>query len=95
MIMFQRASEPLLGYADADWANCKEDRRSYSGFHFPWEVPPRQWHSHVSELNIMLWEKPRKKPSPYLRKLLSEMEFSNSDCSTKINIMITKEHRNW
>jgi len=33
-ISYIQSKRPLIEYVDADWANCIEDRRSYTGFAF-------------------------------------------------------------
>lgn len=33
----------LCGYADADWANCMYDTRSYTGFYFTLTGGPISW----------------------------------------------------
>lgn len=33
-LLFRKSNKPLTGYVDADWANCPDDRKSYTGYAF-------------------------------------------------------------
>jgi len=33
-LVYRKTGKPISGYVDADWANCTEDRRSYTGYVF-------------------------------------------------------------
>lgn len=34
MLKFEPSKSGLQGYVDADWANCQDDRKSYTGYVF-------------------------------------------------------------
>ncbi|GAB1867410.1 Reverse transcriptase Ty1/copia-type domain-containing protein [Camponotus japonicus] len=42
---FRKDSNSLKGYCDADWGNCLEDRRSYTGYVFVLAGSPIAWES--------------------------------------------------
>lgn len=42
-ITYRKSGEYLSGYADADWANCPIDRRSYTGFWMKLAGSPISW----------------------------------------------------
>jgi len=42
-LRFQKTEKPLTGFVDADWANCPEDRRSYTGYSFILSGCPVFW----------------------------------------------------
>jgi hypothetical protein len=44
-ICYKKSGEPLVGYSDADWANCTIDRRSYTGYVFKLSGSPVSWAS--------------------------------------------------
>lgn len=44
-ICYKKSGMPLVGYSDADWANCKIDRRSYTGYVFKLAGSPVSWAS--------------------------------------------------
>lgn len=44
-ICYKKSGQPLLGFADADWANCPIDRRSYTGYCFTLAGGPVSWAS--------------------------------------------------
>lgn len=44
-LYFEKTEVPLYGYADADWASCIVDRRSYTGFIFILSGCPISWES--------------------------------------------------
>lgn len=44
-LIFKRTGKPLTGYADADWASCTIDRRSYTGYCFIYGGAVVSWES--------------------------------------------------
>jgi len=44
-LTFKKTNQPLKGFVDADWANCTNDRRSYTGFGFLLGGNPISWES--------------------------------------------------
>lgn len=44
-LQFSRTGKPLVGYVDADWANCPDDRRSYTGYMFKLAGAAVNWES--------------------------------------------------
>lgn len=44
-LVYESNSEGLTGYCDADWGNCTEDRRSFTGFCFILSNAPIVWES--------------------------------------------------
>ena len=82
--MYKRTSEPLKGYVDADWANCFEDRRSYTGYIFVLGGCPISWESRKHrtvalssiEAEYMALTEGAKK-TVYVQRFLSEIGFKN------------------
>lgn len=44
-IVYSPVKDCIKGYADADWAGCVDDRRSYTGFTFTFSEGPISWDS--------------------------------------------------
>jgi len=44
-LTYRRTGKSLYGFVDADWANCPEDRRSYTGYAFVLAGCPVTWES--------------------------------------------------
>src|SRR5580765_2621919 len=44
-LVFKRAMEKLVGFADADWGNNADDRRSYTGYFFKLANAAISWSS--------------------------------------------------
>jgi len=42
-LLFKRTTDSLIGFVDADWANCVNDRRSYTGYAFILAGSPITW----------------------------------------------------
>ncbi|CAB0010875.1 unnamed protein product, partial [Nesidiocoris tenuis] len=90
-IEFTKTKKPLRGFADADWANCASDRRSYSGFFFElggaaitWEARKQRTValSSVEAEYLALGE--ATKEAIYLRQFLTELGLSRPTTSTLI-----------
>jgi len=81
-IVFTRTSTPLMGYVDADWANCPDDRRSYTGYAFILGGSPVSWESRKqrtvalssTEAEYMALSEAVKE-AIYLKRMLSELGF--------------------
>jgi len=81
-IVFTRTSTPLVGYVDADWANCPDDRRSYTGYAFILGGSPVSWESRKqrtvalssTEAEYMALSEAAKE-AIYLKRLLTELGF--------------------
>ena len=90
-ILFQKTGKPLHGYADADWASCAVDRRSYSGFFFclggaaiAWEARKQRTIalSSVEAEYMAIGE--ATKEALYLRQMLNELKLPYSKTPTTI-----------
>ena len=44
-LIFRNTTEPLFGYTDADWGNCPNDRKSYTGYCFIFNGSAITWES--------------------------------------------------
>jgi len=44
-LTFEKTGKDLVGYVDADWAGCPDDRRSYTGYTFIFGNGPVSWES--------------------------------------------------
>jgi len=44
-LTYRKTGKPIVGYVDADWANCPQDRRSYTGYVFMLSGCPITWES--------------------------------------------------
>lgn len=44
-LSFKKTTKSLIGYVDANWANCLDDRKSYTGFVFMMAGNPISWES--------------------------------------------------
>lgn len=81
-LYFKKDQKLLTGYVDADWGNCPEDRRSYTGFVFILGGSPISWESRKqrtvalssTEAEYMALTEAAKE-AVYLRRLLSELGF--------------------
>ncbi|CAK9811678.1 Copia protein [Anthophora quadrimaculata] len=84
-LMYKNDATPLFGYADADWGNCAEDRRSYSGYSFILGGAVVSWESRKqrtvalssTEAEYMSLAEATKE-AIYLRKYLLELGFGFS-----------------
>lgn len=85
-LIFKNTDEPLFGYTDADWGNCPDDRKSYTGYCFIFGGSSITWESHKqctvalssTEAEYMALSDATKE-GIYLRKLFNEI------CDDKIN----------
>uniref|UniRef100_A0A6V7IJ77 Retrovirus-related Pol polyprotein from transposon TNT 1-94 n=1 Tax=Bracon brevicornis TaxID=1563983 RepID=A0A6V7IJ77_9HYME len=83
-IHFKKTSKPLVGYVDADWANCLDDRRSYTGYVFILAGCPISWESRKqrtvalssTEAEYMALTEATKE-AMYLRRFLMELGFES------------------
>lgn len=44
-ITYSKTNQPIIGFADADWASCTIDRRSYTGYIFKYAGAAISWES--------------------------------------------------
>jgi hypothetical protein len=79
-LIFRQNDEPLYGYTDADWGNCPNDRKSYTGYCFIFCGSSITWESRKqctvalssTEAEYMALSDATKE-GIYLRKLLNEL----------------------
>lgn len=91
-IMFTKDSRPLRGFADADWANCPVDRRSYTGYAFVLNGSPISWNSRKqrtvvlssTEAEYMAMSEANKE-AIYLRQFLAELGEDDSVSTILMN----------
>lgn len=89
-LKFRRTTEPLTGYVDADWANCLDDRRSYTGYAFILSGTTISWESRKqrtvalssTEAEYMALTEAAKE-AIYLQRFLKELGF---DELTKVKV---------
>uniref|UniRef100_A0A6V7JVV1 Reverse transcriptase Ty1/copia-type domain-containing protein n=1 Tax=Bracon brevicornis TaxID=1563983 RepID=A0A6V7JVV1_9HYME len=78
----KKTAKPLVDYVDADWANCLDDRRSYTGYVFMLACSPISWESRKqrtvalcsTEAEYMTLTEATKE-AMYLRRFLTELGF--------------------
>jgi len=83
-ITYKRSKRSLIGYVDADWANCPEDRKSYTGFVFilangavTWESRKQQTVALSSTEAEYMGISEASKEAIYLRRFLLELSFND------------------
>ncbi|KAK2578606.1 hypothetical protein KPH14_001023 [Odynerus spinipes] len=82
-LRFKKNAASLTGYVDADWANCLDDRRSYTGYVFSLGECPISWESRKqrtvalssTEAEYMALTEAAKE-AIYLRRFLLELGFA-------------------
>lgn len=78
-LKYTKTNEKIIGYADADWGSCINDRRSYTGYTFIMSGAPISWKARkqrtVALSSMSLTE--ASKEAIYLQNLLKEINF---DC---------------
>lgn len=85
-LTFKAGQKDVFGYADADWASCTTDRKSYTGYIFFINGCAVSWESRKqnavalssTEAEYMAMSNAAKE-AIYLRRLLTEIEYSNGD----------------
>ena len=58
-LTFKKTGEDLVGYVDADWAGCPDDRRSYTGYAFIFGNAAVSWEAKKQRtvvLNPSTWQ---------------------------------------
>lgn len=50
---FRKSTGQLTGYADADWANCVDDRRAYTGYAFALNRCLISWESKKQRTTVL------------------------------------------
>lgn len=89
-LSFKRSKEHLTGYVDADWANCLDDRRSYTGYAFILNGCPISWESR-NQRTVALSSTEAEymavsdavKEAVHLRRFIDDLGF---ELPTKLNI---------
>lgn len=84
-ITYRTDNQELKGYVDADWGNCQNDRRSYTGYAFLLSGGPVSWESKKqrtvalssTEAEFMGMTEIAKE-TIYLRKFMSELGFADA-----------------
>ncbi|XP_033253947.1 secreted RxLR effector protein 161-like [Drosophila miranda] len=83
-IIYQKSGEPVKGFADADWANDKLDRKSYSGYVFFLAGSAFSWTSAKQSVVAMSSTEAEyvalstaAREAVYLQGLLQEIGYSN------------------
>lgn len=80
--VYKQDGRPITGFVDADWGNCVEDRRSYTGFLFLLSGAPISWDSRkqrtvalsTTEAEYMAMSECGKE-SIYLQQFIRELGF--------------------
>lgn len=83
-LVYQKDNKSLMGYVDADWASCPNDRRSYTGFVFMLNGGPISWESKKqrtvalssTEAEYMAMAEASKE-AIHLRRFLKELELED------------------
>jgi len=82
-ITYKKSKRSLLGFVDADWANCPEDRRSYTGYAFilangviTWESRKQRTVALSSTEAEYMGISEASKEEIYLRRFLLELGFN-------------------
>lgn len=83
-LIYRKTGKPILGFVDADWANCPEDRKSYTGFVFILAGCPVSWESRKqrtvtlssTEAEYMALSEASKE-AIYLKRLVSNLGFNS------------------
>lgn len=89
-ITYRKTNQLLVGYSDADWANCGADRRSYTGFCMKLADGPVSWECKKqptvalssAEAEYMALTSVAKEAC-YLRRFISEI---NGTALNKVNV---------
>uniref|UniRef100_A0A6V7J2D0 Reverse transcriptase Ty1/copia-type domain-containing protein n=1 Tax=Bracon brevicornis TaxID=1563983 RepID=A0A6V7J2D0_9HYME len=83
-LKYRKTLSPLLGYVDADWANCVDDRKSYTGFAFilggcviSWESRKQRTVALSSTGAEYMALNEATKEAVHLQRFLVEMGFTN------------------
>lgn len=90
-LIFKQSNESLFGYTDADWGNCSNDRKSYTGYCFMLSGSTITWESRKqatvalssTEAEYMALSDATKE-GIYLRKLFNELNDENIE---KVSIL--------
>ncbi|CAB0017367.1 unnamed protein product, partial [Nesidiocoris tenuis] len=91
-LMFRKTGKQLQGFTDADWGNCPDDRRSYTGYFFTLGGAAITWQarkqstvalSSVEAEYMALTE--ASKEAVYLRQLLRELKLLDDSNASLIH----------